>query len=241
MSQTTQANKIKKEIPKGLEATEEIGVAKVSKAPKIVYINPDTNMPFDAYEMFKQVQTVLKVGKTKFNNFAKFNYRSVEDIYNAFNALGAPLTLILSDKIIAVGDKVFVEAKATVKDLKGNEVESAIAHAELGTGKAGMSSEQATGSASSYARKYALNGLFLLDDTIDVDSLNTKQTLKIDNTEIPDSNILDTKRAIAKLQGLIRGDSAKTAIASKALNGRSILKISLDEINEIIKQVTDIK
>lgn len=235
MSQTTQANEKKKNTPK---VSEETGV---KKATKLIYINPDTNMPFEAYEMFKQVQTILKVGKTKFNSFAKFNYRSVEDIYNAFNALGAPLTLVLSDKIISVNDKVFVEATATVKDLKGNEVEKAIAHAELGIGKAGMSSEQATGSASSYARKYALNGLFLLDDSIDVDSLENKQAPRGDTDGDTDASVLDTKRAIQKLQGLIRGNSAKTSIATKALNGRSILKISLEEINGIIKQIEDIK
>lgn len=208
-----------------------------AKEPKGKIITKINGVELTPYEIFKQVQTVLKVAKTKTNNFAKFNYRSVEDIFNAFKALGAPLTLVLSDETIAVGNKVFVEATATIKDLKGNVIEFAKASAELGSGKAGMSSEQATGSASSYARKYACNGLFLLDDTQDVDSMDNSAKSKVQAPAQGD-NPVDVKSAISRLQELIRKNPSLNAKATSLLAGRSILKMSVADINAIIDGLT---
>lgn len=208
-----------------------------AKEPKGKIITAVNNVELTPYEIFKQVQTVLKVAKTKTNNFAKFNYRSVEDIFNAFKALGAPLTLVLSDETIAVGNKVFVEATATIKDLKGNIVEFAKASAELGSGKAGMSSEQATGSASSYARKYACNGLFLLDDSQDVDAMDNSSKSTVQAPPQGD-NPADVKSAIGRLQDLIRKNPSLNARATSLLAGRSILKMSVADINAIIDGLT---
>jgi hypothetical protein len=187
------------------------------------------------YEIFKEVQSTIKVGKTKFNSFSKFYFRSVEDIYVAWNSLGIPLVLKLSDEIIEKAGRLFVEATAEVKDLTGVVIEFSKAQAELGAGKAGMSTEQATGSASSYARKYALNGLFLLDDAKDPDAEDSSKPskptaeLKLDETK--------RKEKIKVLQDLIRGDKAKTEKATKLLAGRSVLKLTLEEIDVIINDV----
>jgi hypothetical protein len=116
------------------------------------------------------IQNELKVPKGNYNSFGKYKYRSAEDILEAvkpilktYNAL-----LVLSDEIVQVGNKVFLKATATIKI--GDKIEQTFGYAELSEHK-GMSSEQATGTASSYARKYALNGLFLIDETeADADS-----------------------------------------------------------------------
>ena len=129
-----------------------------------------------------KIQAELKCPKGSFNAFGKYKYRSAEQILESVKPLlqkhGA--VLLLCDDIIQVGNKLFLKATATlVTDGKSIEV---CGFAELGEHK-GMSSEQCTGTASSYARKYALNGLFLIDETeSDPDSKdNTKQETK--NTE----------------------------------------------------------
>jgi len=106
------------------------------------------------------IQNELKVPKTNVNAFGKYKYRSAEDILEAVKPilLKYNATLTLSDEIIAIGNKVFLKATA-----KLNET-ICYGYAELAEHK-GMSAEQATGTASSYSRKYALNGLFLIDET----------------------------------------------------------------------------
>jgi hypothetical protein len=111
-------------------------------------------------ENLVKIQNELKVPKTNVNAFGKYKYRSAEDILEAVKPilLKYNATLTLSDEIIAIGNKVFLKATA-----KLNET-ICYGYAELAEHK-GMSAEQATGTASSYARKYALNGLFLIDET----------------------------------------------------------------------------
>ncbi len=188
------------------------------------------------YEIFKEIQDTIKVGKTKFNSFSKFYFRSVEDIYNEWKKLGVPLVLKLDDELIEKAGRLFIQSTAQVKDLLGNIVESSHAQAELGSGKAGMSSEQATGSASSYARKYALNGLFLLDDTKDPDDDGTGTSAKSGAAgKMVDA--AEQKLKVKELQDLIRGKADLTAKATKALAGRSIIRLSVEDIQKIIDEV----
>ena len=119
-----------------------------------------------------ELQNELKAPKNQRNNFGKYNYRSCEDILEAVKPLLLKhgLTLTVSDSVEECAIGSYVNATASVTDGK----ESATAQAQAGIEKAGgMALPQAFGSASSYARKYALNGLFLIDDTKDADSTNT--------------------------------------------------------------------
>lgn len=183
-------------------------------------------------ELFKQVQQLMVVGKKRLNKFGNFNYRNIEDIFAAFKALGVPLTLTLTDRLVAVLDNVFIEATATIKDLEGNVIEATQAHAQIGKGKAGMSTEQATGSASTYARKYALDGLFLLNTVDDPDSFDNSQQGK--DGEV---TTVSNTAAIKELQELIRGDAVKIKLATDLLKGRALLKMPVQEILEIIDKV----
>lgn len=119
----------------------------------------------------EKIQRQLKAPKNQFNSFGKYNYRSCEDIIEAVKPLLHELGwhLVLTDQIIAVGNRLYVQATALVKD--GDKViESASACAREPEDKKGADASQITGTASSYARKYALNGLFAIDDTKDADT-----------------------------------------------------------------------
>ncbi len=120
-----------------------------------------------------EIQQNLKAPKSNFNSFGKYAYRSCEDILEAVKPLlaKAGLVLTISDKQISIGDRYYVEATATLHG--DSEPVSVTAYAREEETKKGMDASQITGSASSYARKYALNGLFLIDDVKDADSTNT--------------------------------------------------------------------
>lgn len=128
----------------------------------------------------RRIQQELKCPKGSYNSFGKYKYRSAEQILESVKPLlqKHDALLLLSDEIIQVGNKLFLKASAVISDDDGTiEV---FGYAEMGEHK-GMSSEQCTGTASSYARKYALNGLFLIDETeSDPDS---KDNTKPVNTE----------------------------------------------------------
>lgn len=190
------------------------------------------------YEIFKEVQDSIKVGKGKFNSFSKFYFRSVEDIYNEWKKLGVPLVLKLDDELVEKAGRLFIQATAQVKDLLGNVVEVSHAQAELGSGKAGMSSEQATGSASSYARKYALNGLFLLDDAKDPDDDGTGSSRSKSGAGTdPKVALAERNAKIKELQNLIRGNKELTDKATALLAGRSVIKLPIATIQEIIDAI----
>ncbi len=119
------------------------------------------------------IQSNLKAPKNQWNDFGKYSYRNAENILEAVKPLlsekGCILTI--SDEIVQFGDRVYVKATATIKNSSG-ETESASAFAREPLSKKGQDESQVTGSASSYARKYALNGLFAIDDNKDADALN---------------------------------------------------------------------
>lgn len=116
-----------------------------------------------------EIQKKLKAPKGQFNSFGKYKYRSCEDILEALKPLIPEDTiLILNDEIIFANDRYYVKATAILKDRDSEISVSAFARESLD--KKGMDDSQITGTASSYARKYALNGLFLIDDTKDADT-----------------------------------------------------------------------
>jgi len=122
-------------------------------------------------EKLVQIQKTLKAPKGQLNRFGNFRYRSCEDILEAVKPLLDGAQLIISDSIEVVeGGRVYVKATVTISD--STESVSVSAYAREAAVKKGMDDAQITGSASSYARKYALNGLFLIDDTKDVDTQN---------------------------------------------------------------------
>lgn len=131
-----------------------------------------------------EIQQKLKAPKGQYNSFGKYNYRSCEDILEAVKPLLGKSTLTISDQVVNLGNRFYIKASVTLKDDK--EEWTATAYARESETKKGMDESQITGTASSYARKYALNGLFCIDDTKDADTMENKE---------------DVTGAIKKLEG----------------------------------------
>lgn len=122
------------------------------------------------------IQSELKAPKTQLNKFGGYKYRKAEDILEAVKPLLAKqkCTLTITDDIVMVGNRIYVKATATIKNEKG-ECETTTGWAREEKTKKGMDGSQITGASSSYARKYALNGLFAIDDNADSDTTNDGQ------------------------------------------------------------------
>lgn len=126
-------------------------------------------------EKLMQMQTRIRVPKSRVNDFGNYKYRSAEDIMKALKPLEKELRVAvkISDDAVAVGANVYIRATVSLIDLEdGDSISTCALAREPATPKAKMDDSQTTGSASSYARKYALSGMFLLDDSIDPDSNN---------------------------------------------------------------------
>ena len=132
-----------------------------------------------------QIQTQLKAPKSQHNKFGNYNYRSAEDILESLKPLLAEheCTLLLTDDIIEVAGRIYVKATANFTD--GTDKATVTAYAREEETKKGMDASQITGAASSYARKYALNGLFLIDDTKDADATNKHGKDEAETTPAP--------------------------------------------------------
>lgn len=122
------------------------------------------------------IQLELKAPKSQFNKFGGYKYRKAEDILEAVKPLLAKqkCTLIITDDVVLIGNRIYVKATATIKNEKG-EFETTTGWAREEETKKGMDGSQITGASSSYARKYALNGLFAIDDNADSDTTNDGQ------------------------------------------------------------------
>lgn len=175
------------------------------------------------YASLQAVQRDLKAPKGQFNSFGKYKYRSCEDIVEAVKPLlnDNGLILTMSDSVEEIGNRIYIKATASVIDVVTGDKVEVTAMAREPEEKKGMDTSQITGTASSYARKYALNGLFAIDDTKDADtdaytaqtSQNAPQTAKntnkgksIGNEEktLYDANDAVRKASIAKLNAEIK-------------------------------------
>jgi hypothetical protein len=168
-----------------------------------------------------KIQNELKVPKTNVNAFGKYKYRSAEDILEALKPilLRYNATLTLSDEIVAIGTKVFLKATAKINDT------ICYGYAETSEHK-GMSAEQATGTASSYARKYALNGLFLIDET-ESDADSQKQPEQKNDSK-PMLSPETLKKMITAIQEG-KSDKVKEAMENYTISGpqSNVLKLAL--------------
>lgn len=132
-------------------------------------------MKYGIYRKIVAIQSELKAPKGQYNSFGKYNYRSCEDILEGVKPLLTKhgLVLTIQDSIDLIGDRFYVKATATITD--GKEELSTSAYARESLDKKGMDASQVTGATSSYARKYALNGLLAIDDTKDADTMDNSK------------------------------------------------------------------
>lgn len=154
-----------------------------------------------------EIQKALKAPKNQRNSFGNYNYRSCEDILEAVKPLLATykLALVIKDDIVAIDGRFYIKAIAQLFDDEGKEITYTTALAREEESKKGMDASQLTGSTSSYARKYALNGLFAIDDNKDADATNTHgKTQKDTKTEkTVEEKIQDIKDDAPIIAGII--------------------------------------
>ena len=149
------------------------------------------------YQSLNYIQSNLKAPKGQFNSFGKYHYRSCEDILEGVkpHLKETNTCLVISDEIVTIGDHNYIKATATLYGADGGAVANS-AFAKEPLEKKGMDPSQITGATSSYARKYALNGLFCIDDTKDADTdaytANTTQTKA--KAKAPETNTIREKR-----------------------------------------------
>ena len=181
-------------------------------------------------EKLLDIQSKLKVDKARYNDFASFNYRSCEDILSAVKPMLAErgLIILFNDEIVEVCGRVYVGATVTISDGENNISVKAYAR-EPEKPKSKMDESQATGSTSSYARKYALNGLFALDDGNDSDNLN--------NGKEPQNEKLITQEQINELKRLGFSEARLEAMA-EYYKVDTIKKVTYKQAAEAIRKQT---
>lgn len=153
-------------------------------------------------EKLINIQNELKAPKNQYNSFGKYYYRNNEDILESAKPilLKYKTTLIVQDELMLVGNRYYVKAVATIYDCESTETITACAYAREEEDKKGMDSSQITGATSSYARKYALNGLFLIDDTKDTDSEQYQQQANQGTKTTTRKSSATTKQTIPQAQ-----------------------------------------
>ena len=152
------------------------------------------------YEKLAKIQSQLKAPKGQYNSFGNYKYRSCEDIVEAVKPLchSVGAVLVISDEMVMLGNRYYIKATAIIYDAETGENVYNVAYAREEESKKGMDAAQVSGACSSYARKYALNGLFAIDDTKDADTEQfveatttkaTKPAKKADvDADIPEPN-----------------------------------------------------
>jgi hypothetical protein len=186
-----------------------------------------------AMQALKKIQQELKAPKGQYNSYGKYAYRSAEDILEAVKPLLAKYDaeLILSDDITEVGGRIYVKATARFiehdAETNTNDLATVTAFAREPAERKGMDESQITGTASSYARKYALNGLFLIDDNKDVDSIDTPQA----NTQPPQQ-----AQGGARVNGQARTQNAAQRNTERRTAREKASGVTIDTLKRLITE-----
>ena len=166
-----------------------------------------------------QIQSELKAPKGQFNAYGKYKYRSCEDILEAVKPIlkKCNCTLLLSDSLVYVGDRYYIKATATLINAEGKSI-STEAYAREEETKKGMDASQITGASSSYARKYALNGLLCIDDNKDSDTTNTGDNTPAAPAKASKEDNAEVEKAIAEINAAKSKEELINAIAKYKSN-----------------------
>lgn len=186
------------------------------------------------YEKLMNIQKELKAPKGQYNSFGKYKYRSCEDILESVKPLleKYKVTIILTDKLEQIGERYYIRAKAILIDTESNNSIENTAYAREEETKKGMDGSQITGTSSSYARKYALNGLLLIDDTKDAD---TDEFAKENNKEKTKEEPKEKKITEGQLKVLSKIYTGDNLVKLLELNKIDKLEdMSMEKANEII-------
>lgn len=189
------------------------------------------------YEKLMNIQQELKAPKGQYNSFGKYKYRSCEDILESVKPLleKYKVTIILSDKLEQIGERYYIRAKAILIDTESNNSIENTAYAREEETKKGMDGSQITGTSSSYARKYALNGLLLIDDTKDADTDEfAKENNKGKTKEEPKEKKI-TPGQLKVLSKLYTGDNLVKLLELNKID--KLEDMSMEKANEILSKL----
>lgn len=187
-------------------------------------------------EILKKIQRELKAPKNQKNTFGGYMYRSCEDILEAVKPLLGNALLVINDEMIMMGDRYYIKATATITE--GDKSISATAYAREPITKKGMDEAQITGATSSYARKYALNGLFLIDDTKDADTMDNSKNVKTENKVISIDTIIKAMKKCTKVEELKDNENKfKASNKYTETQKKVILRAISEKILELEKNV----
>ena len=187
-------------------------------------------------EKLLKIQCELKANKSRRNDFGGFNYRSAEDILETVKPLLEvnKCLLTLSDELVNIGDRYYIKSTARIKDLDTNEEEEAVAYAREPASKKGMDDSQVTGSTSSYARKYALNGLFLIDDSKQDPDSNEQTERRNKAAEEIDGNQTINAKEVAKINGLLEMTGADVPAFLEYFHVKSVEEMTGSQFVEAV-------
>jgi hypothetical protein len=194
----------------------------------------------NVYTKLVEVQSKLKAPKSQFNKFGNYAYRNCEDILEALKPLLNQVKAIIniSDEVVLVGERYYIKAIVKFIDAETGEFVEASAMAREEESKKGMDSSQLTGSTSSYARKYALNGLFAIDDTKDSDTTNTHNK---DTSKASNNNEVISEAQVKRLFVLAKGkDTDKVKSVVDKYGFKSSKDITKDKYNSICDEIEKI-
>lgn len=196
------------------------------------------------HEKLMNIQSKLKAPKNQYNSFGKYNYRSCEDILEGVKPLlkETQTVLTISDEVINIGDRFYIKATATLTDTEDGRSISVSALAREDENKKGMDLSQVTGSTSSYARKYALNGLFCIDDTKDSDATNKHGKEQSDKLKSNQGQLTDAqlKRLYAIAYSMnIDADTVKQHVRKKF--NKEVKDLTKEEYDQVCKGYESLK
>lgn len=192
-------------------------------------------------EKLLAVQAELKAPKGQTNSFGKYKYRSCEDILESVKPLLKKYnaTLVISDSLELIGERYYIKATATFQDVETDGVIENTAYARESAEKKGMDDSQVTGATSSYARKYALNGLFLIDDTKDADTDEFRNQQKSKEERDFDKKVEKDKKSTisAKDQETLKNVVEKKGYKVEEIFSKPLAQLTGEEYVEALQRL----
>lgn len=197
-------------------------------------------------EKLIKIQSTLKAPKAQFNKFGNYNYRNCEDILEALKPLlnEHGLAVIISDDVVNIDARYYIKATVTLHDTEDGSIVSNTAFAREEENKKGMDGSQVTGAASSYARKYALNGLFGIDDTKDSDTINDGSSKQETSAGSKPSSDKLSEKQINRLYAIAKGKGHEAVAVNTAIHkryGKTPPELTKAEYDAVCKGYEDLK
>ena len=196
------------------------------------------------YEKLLNIQTTLKAPKGQFNRFGNYKYRNCEDILESLKPLlfDNKVVVLINDDIVAVNDRIYIKTTVTLKDTESEEKIETTAFAREEETKKGMDSSQITGSASSYARKYALNAMFAIDDTKDSDTTNQGTNNQEENRNTQSQkkdykDMTDKEKIVTCTKFINTNKNEHNELIESMCNGKNLGEMTVKELEAIVETI----